>query len=540
MSPLAPDPAPADGMSESCTDRTPAKSTAQFRGTQRLRLAADLRTLFRSPTTWVVIATGIVARVLVLRTGFGELKADEAYTGLQAMVILDGRLPVVIDGNAYTAVIEAYIFAPLTIWFGGSVVALKSVSIAIWALAAVVMFGCARQVIGRGAAGIAAALIWLAPGALMVLSTRAYVGYPSGLLTLTATAWAGAHLLGEGPPTPRRSLVTGFLAGLTVYIHPMFITVVIPMLVVITVIHRRQLRKWWLPAAAGALAANLPFLTWNAVNGFPSLRDEPVFETTYGERLKGYFVELLPQAIGLRRAGGERFVTGDGSLLFPLPMMVVVVGGLLILGWFGVASLVRRGRQGTLILAPLILGWFLMALIGSLSFTVDGRYGIIQFPFIVLVIAAGIATVTDGSSERWGRIGGGVASSALLGAWVLVLFLPWWWEATRGERVDPNDDFAAVIELLDEHEISHVAGTYWRVLNLEYMSDRRIRAAVITHPPIVRFPDSQRLVEAQPAETVAFVFELWQDDDWRLIGPRDHYDRIIIRDMIVYLPRTTE
>jgi len=57
--------------------------------------------------------TGLL-RDIVIGSVFGELNADEAYAGLQSMGVLrDGRLPVVIDGSAYSATIEAYLFSPI-------------------------------------------------------------------------------------------------------------------------------------------------------------------------------------------------------------------------------------------------------------------------------------------------------------------------------------------------------------------------------------------------------------------------------------------
>jgi hypothetical protein len=271
-----------------------------------------------------------------------------------------------------------------------------------------------------------------------------------------------------------------------------------------------------------------------------------VAESTYGERLGGYFTDLLPRAFGLHRAGGERYIESDGSRLFPLPLHVIVIVLLLAAMVTGVVALVQRRSWPfvAIVLAPVTAGWFLMAAIGSLSFTVDGRYAIIQFPFIVILVAAGAVAALGASVDRLRRdsdAGGRrldrVGPAVLVVAWVGVLFVSWWFEATDARFDDPNDDFAAVLDVFDDEGIRYVAGTYWRVLNLEYLSDRSVRAAVIGHPPIIRFPATQRLVESQSPEDVAFVFELWADDDWRLFGPVDTYERRIVRDMVVYLPR---
>jgi len=86
----------------------------------------------------LVVAVGLALRVFLLRSGFGDLNGDEAYAGLQSLGVLrDGRFPVVIDGNVYSAVIEAYLFSPVLVFAGGSVVVLKMLFVGIRALCGV-------------------------------------------------------------------------------------------------------------------------------------------------------------------------------------------------------------------------------------------------------------------------------------------------------------------------------------------------------------------------------------------------------------------
>jgi hypothetical protein len=80
-----------------------------------------------------------------------------------------------------------------------------------------------------------------------------------------------------------------------------------------------------------------------------------------------------------------------------------------------------------------------------------------------------------------------------------------------------------------------VAGSYWRVLTIEYASDRRIIGAV-TPPFPIRFPERQRIVESSPAVDVAFVFPLGAEDESKLWMPPDAYERVVVGDTVVYLP----
>ena len=219
-----------------------------------------------------LLVVGIVLRAWIIGSAFGELNADEAYTGLQSIGVLrSGRFPIVIDGNVYSAAIEAYLFSPVLVFAGGSLATLKWLFVALWGAAAVATFGAARRLLDRRAAALATALVWLAPGALLVLSTRAYMCYALGLTVVVGTVWATTALADQAIATVRQSTIVGFLAGLAFYIHPMFITVVAPIVAVAAVAHRRDWRRWWLPAACAALVANLPFIAWNAVNSWPSM-----------------------------------------------------------------------------------------------------------------------------------------------------------------------------------------------------------------------------------------------------------------------------
>ena len=70
----------------------------------------------------LVLLVGLWARWRVLGSVQGTLNADEAYTGLQAMAIRDGDLPVVIRGAAYTGVVDAYVLAPIHAALGATAV----------------------------------------------------------------------------------------------------------------------------------------------------------------------------------------------------------------------------------------------------------------------------------------------------------------------------------------------------------------------------------------------------------------------------------
>ena len=160
----------------------------------------------------VVAVTGIVLRWIVLAGADGRLGADESYAGLQAYKILDGDLPIVIRGAVYTAVLESYVFAPLTPLVGGNIVALKVLFIVIWAVASVL--------VGVWPGDCSAAprrsspVRWCGsrPGALLTVSTLAYPGYALGMAA-SRRRGAARRRPGRRRATPARRGRTGLGGG---------------------------------------------------------------------------------------------------------------------------------------------------------------------------------------------------------------------------------------------------------------------------------------------------------------------------------------
>ncbi len=474
-----------------------------------------------------ILVVGLALRGWTIGSVFGALYADEAYAGLQSIgVVRDGRFPVVIDGSVYSAAIEAYVFGPPLALAGGSVAVLKWLFVCVWAVAAAASFGATRRLAGRRAAAIAGALTWLAPGGLLVLSTRAYMGYALGLAVAAATVWAAAVVADQATPSPRSSAVLGFLAGLAFYIHPMWVTVLAPVAMVVAFVHRRDWKRWWVPAIGAALAANLPFLLWNALNGWPSLHSQWYPPGTYSDRITGFATGLLPRAFGLRGFDGEWVFGKPLGLLLYAAIMVGIVAGCVVL--------VRAHRRPSRWLVPAgLLGCLpLMALLPHLIYVADARYAIIPFPLMMIALGAALGKAIAGVKPRLALAA--VAAVALL--WVAVTIVPFMKQQDGFTSADPNAWQERVIARLDEVGISHLAGDYGLVLPVEYRSDRAIRTAVAGNPYVIRFPLSQRIVGSVPAEQVAFLFPPGSPEPVWFYLPVDEYRQEDLGGVILYLP----
>ena len=474
-------------------------------------------------TVVVVMAVmGVVARVWLMRTGQAQMNSDEAYTGLQAFAILRGDLPVVIRGAFYTATLDCYLLAPLVKLFGGHVLTLRLYVLVWWALAGVMTWRLALSMVSRRWAAAAGLMVWVAPGALMLLAIRGYVAYASGLFVVVAAAWACTRVVGR--LTWRTAAAAGALVGLAFYMHPMFATAALPMFLVPCWLHRRAWRTWWVPAVAAAIAVNLPFIAWNAANGFPSL-DQPVAaEETTSDRLSRFFTGLLPRAFGLRNS--------DGSWVYGSLARLVYVVMLVLIAW-GVVVLVRKGAAGVVVALPAVLVWPLLALFNNMGYVLDGRYAIVGFPFLVLCLVAGVADV----AARVGRVDTGWVVGAMA-AWVALLLAPWIAHNAGDSVPDPNWQTQAIINELDSAGFRTARGDYWLTLPVEYMSDRRIVTGLdgYSWPVVIRFPDTQNEVQAAPPWSVAFVFEIGDEHPEALPLPVEDYERREVGAAALYLP----
>jgi GT2 family glycosyltransferase len=492
------------------------------------RIPPTVRLLW-SPWTLIVAIVGIVLRWWVLASPAGVLNSDEAYTGLAAFGVLDGRFPVVIDGNRYTAVLEAYAFAPVFGLTGPSILTLKLIPVVFWAVAAVLVHLAGTALAGPGPAGrrvgaVAGALVWITPGALLVVSTLAYVSYALGMAISVAALIMAARVIDRDRPSIRSSAVLGAVAGLGFYVHPMFIAVLLPLTVPVAWHHRRSLREFWAPFVGGGIVVNLPFLAWNAANGFPSLKVQNALPGTYTERLDTFFRELVPRGYGLRDISFEWvFGRNLGWLAYAVLVALVVVG---------CVTLVRRGERRSRWLVPVtvVAVWPLMALFSPLIWSADGRYNVISFPFVAIAVASAVAAI-PASEPKWLTVG----AVALVVGWGAVYVWPHTSEVVAVRAGDPNASLYELVDFLDAQGIERVAGSYWRVLTVEFATDRDILGAV-SPPEPVRFPDRQRVVEASPPEQVAFIFPPWAEDPSKLwMAPVD-YERIVVGDTVVYLP----
>jgi GT2 family glycosyltransferase len=483
-----------------------------------------------SSWTWLAVAAvfvaGVVIRWVLFDTPAAVINADEAYTRIETFEILRGQFPIALGGTVYTFPVEAYLYTPFTYLFNGAnVVPLKLLSTLSWLGAAVTVYVIGRRLVSHRAGLIAAALCWITPGSLMVLSITAYPAYASGMLVASLAFLVATMILDTPAPGPSRRMLVlfGALAGFAFWLHPMFLTVMVPMGAVVLWSVRRRI-DGWLSVIGGSILGCLPLLLWNAVNGWPSLETPVRVPGTYTDRLRTFAVDLLPRAFGLRNFDLNWYDTFWGPVLYAALLVTIALG---------LWTIARRSSPSSRVLLFVVLGavFFLMALLRNLIYANDGRYAMISFPFVLIALAAGIDRLA-GWRPPWRVVG---VLTVVAAIWIAGFVRPNTQPFLDRRGVDPNAQLDQIVDLLDERGIDRIYGSYWAVLPVDFAGDNRIVGAVFPFWPI-RFPDRQRIVGATPAEEVAVIFQTNDEDPAYLLMAAERYERIVIGSRVVYLP----
>lgn len=432
---------------------------------------------------------GLVVAALLrwwaLRTAPVFFNSDEAMTGLQALEVLDGRGRLVAAGQDYLGTTESYLVAPLLLLWEG-VGPLRGVAVAITVVAAAALAWAIRPVLGVALSLTAGLVVLVSSGAGVVLGIRSYMGMPSGVLAMVVALGLASRSMST--VTPARAVAAGFATGFAMWSHPMFGLVAALGLLAPTVVHRRRLREWWVPAAAGGVVGVSPWLVHMAKEGLPVAPDA-WRELSYPGRIWVFLHELLPRGLGLRTGRGEWI----GPDLVSQSLAVLLVAGAL----GGLVLLVAV--RGPAALPFAVAGWAAfpaLALLRGLVYVDDARYAA---PFVPLVVTGLVAWLLL-APEPWSR--SPLVPAVVPVVWALVTCVPVLRADLGTDFVDPDLRAREAVELLEQRGVEAVRGDYWGVYVLDYLARGELGALP---DYFVRFPDDAAGVEELPPERVAIV-----------------------------------
>lgn len=479
------------------------------------------------PARALALAVAVVALVgLATRIWIAErlpLNGDEALTGLMANNLLRAEPSWVLAGNHYGGTAETFLAAPLLAVFPASGAALRGVSIALWALAAVLLGLSARRLVSTPLAVLAAGMYWLLSWSSISLSIRAFSGYAAG-----AAAFAGWLLLqigdgmhGQPDSEPHatksriliRRILLGGLAGFAVWQHPLFLAPLVPGILVAAAAHRRELLRWGGAVGLGILLGMSPFLYYNIVHSWPSFAEPPTPSSwSYAFRLGNIVSTGFPRVLGLRlgdstfRIGEAEWVGGAWGSALALAI------GLLVAYAFVLAC--RRPGAAWLIGITGLVSPFLLALFRNSIRNVDGRHAALFYPVLALLA---LSVAVQDRFPSWRPRPLLVAVLPLV--FGLVSALPGLLLETRREHAIAR--LPQVISTLDAAGVRFVRADHWMAYPLTFATGERIKAADFNP---VRFPHLDAAVTSAGSE-IAYIF----------LG--DSSERLELRDSLAADPR---
>jgi 4-amino-4-deoxy-L-arabinose transferase-like glycosyltransferase len=407
---------------------------------------------------------GIALRVWILLSPHGALDSDEAVVGLMAKGILHGRLPVFFPGQGYGGSQEAFLTAPLIALFGMSVDTIRIVTIALWALSALLVWRIGLRVLDERRAVAAAVLFWIWPTYFDWKSTRAHGFYGSELFLGLAILLL---LLRLREQRSRRDLVLlGLALGCGLWSSPQVAIVALPALGWLVWGRRSLVRDWWLVLAA-ALAGGLPWLVGNIRHHWYSLHPGRN-EGTWLNHVHNLVVSTLPEALGLRLAWSYEWL---GGVIVGLALYALLAGGFLWLLW-------RRPSR----LAPLLLIVLVFPVFYFISpytwLESEPRYLTLVIPVFALLIASAMTTAWRTAAILTVAVALSVGGMVELERHHVVAF------RTEGTAVPAS--IAPVLDTLHAHAVRYAFASYWIAWRITFESDEQVVAAKASygHPSV--------------------------------------------------------
>ena len=471
-------------------------------------------------TTWSIVAAativaGVALRVWILASPLSTLESDEAVVGLMALRALDGDVPVFYWGGLYGGSQEALVTAAAFAVTGPQTLVLKLVSLAMFALAAVLLWRVGRRTVGEPAARIGASLFCIWPPFLVWWSTKARAFYGSGLAIGLAAILLVLRL--RERDSKRDALLLGTVVGLGLWATLQSYLLIAPALAWLA--WRRPLAYRLVPfALPGFVLGALPWLAWNVTHGWNAVIPRSVAgaDSSYLGRLGDFFTIVLPSWLGLRVPYSLEW----------MPNRPIGVA-LLALALAGFALLLLRRPQGLELL--LLVGIAFPFLYAASSFTywvAEPRYLVFLAPVPALLLGWCLA--------RAGLTFTVVGLAAALAFSILGL--------NEIERQDyqpgPPDahgpaDLEPVLETLERSGVDRVRANYWIAYRITFESDER----VIASPGFWRYQPYRDLVAADPSPGWVFVAGSPEERSKRRELLRSGYVRRPAGGFVVYLPR---
>jgi hypothetical protein len=496
---------------------------------------------------------GLGLRILIALSPLGSFNSDEAITGLTVNSVIKMEFPLVVPGNDYGGVLEAYVFAPFVYLFrqltpsAWNARLLDILNIGLHSMLFALLFGAIRRTTSRITALVAILPIWLFSATFIRLASETYLGYIAATAAAIGSVWLGCAYERQrsGPTNPvnfaqatqkrmKYAYVASsgslpaaatFLAGVAFWQHPLAALLPVCTLAYLCIsdLFRsvpNQITRWLLAGITGILGAS-PAL-FRLAQRHNDLRlattaDNKPFRT----RLIYVFTEHLPRGFGLRTGSGP-WIQSSLKHWVPVTLLVMVVGSSVILFLRGLRCLATL---------PLGLVGFAQAI--PTSYTTDGRYSMFIAPLLTLMMATAIHSIRparsvrpavavdpgqstsgqpfdDAIKHRFANASirlrrGKFIAPGVLGLTMVaggILAMRPMSESIHDLRWQSDPQALRFVRFLDEKNLTNVRGPYWLTYRIAHITSERINA---TDYSLKRIGRMEKRVAASPPTALAWI-----------------------------------
>jgi hypothetical protein len=398
----------------------------------------------------LLVAASVVLRVSVLlHPTLGVLDSDEAVTGLMALGVFEGDLPIFYWGQAYGGTLEVLLVAGLFALFSASALVLKAAPLLLAMVATLLLWRIGRRILGPQQGALAAAVFLAWPGFFVWMSTKERGFYWAALVLALSTLLLALRL--QERQRWWEAAALGLTAGAGWWTTPQTALLLLPATAWLLWRSPRLLRTAPF-SLLGFLLGAAPWLLYNHRHSWPS-RWQPI-QAEDGwlvAHFWGFFWRALPRAYGATTAF-------SGELLVP----VALVG----IGLFALAAWQRRPG---LAVAVAVAYPFLFALIPP-GWTPEPRYLFFLHPAIALLVAGGLAKLPCKAIVTFvGSIvlASGMSLAALAGTVAV---------ETRAPDIAAPTNLEPITTALLANNADRVFADYWIAYRLVFESGEKIVA----------------------------------------------------------------
>ena len=483
------------GLDEEVLSRTRhgLGQAAGYPSQRRRRRLGPQPSLVEAAALGVAFVVGAVQRWNVLTGPLGYIDLDEATAGIAARSFF-AEPSVFFPGQPYGGTPESVLVALVHQGFGSGTLQLKVVPIVLHLVACCLVWGAARRVVPSRAGQLAApVLLWLGPAAGVWQSTKERGFYGAAIVAAALIVWLVArldhHVTRSGGVTDDRAALTrrelvglGLAMGVGWWISPLLLLVALP--AVGWLLFRDPSRlDHWPRVLAGAVIGALPWIGWNVLHAFRSMRQPASLGTDAFTRF-GDGVAKVAVLVGLETPWDP-----DRTLV---PMARFVAVAILLVAL--VVAISRHPSTGASLPAVLVVGYLLLYPLANNTGTVgaDPRYLYPMLPALALLIAGLVPSPRWLPSSVVVLVVAGLAAAST--SWGMVGLDE---VRTLDVRFLEAPGTSRVIDLLEEQEVefavTDLAGT-----QITYETGGRVKASSFAVP---RFDDLECLMLVEQPST---------------------------------------